>query len=191
MHYKPHAANLWLAAAAFGFLLAAHLGLQTFAPVLTSKQLADAIAPDLKPDDIIVIHGEYEAGSTLGFYLKRNDLHIFEGRSSNLWYGSFFPDAPQIFEDEASLRLKWSGIAARLPLAGRQPAAAKAPRQELTFCCRAEAKRSSATSRTLTDSQHAYRKHRESKKRCGPKAALSFETNLRPQSYQRPHARLM
>jgi 4-amino-4-deoxy-L-arabinose transferase-like glycosyltransferase len=108
--YKPHAANLWLAAAAFGFLLAAHLGLQIFAPVLTSKQLADAIAPDLKPADIIVIHGEYEAGSTLGFYLRRNDIHIYEGRSSNLWYGSFFPDAPKIFEDEDSLRLKWSGL---------------------------------------------------------------------------------
>jgi 4-amino-4-deoxy-L-arabinose transferase-like glycosyltransferase len=108
--YKPHAANLWLAAAAFGFLLAAHLGLQTFAPVLTSKQLADAIAAELKPSNIIVIHGEYEAGSTLGFYLKRNNIHIYEGRSSNLWYGSFFPDAPKIFEDEDSLRLKWSGI---------------------------------------------------------------------------------
>jgi len=109
-NYRPHASNLWLAAAAFGFLVAAHLGLQVFSPVLTSKQLADAIAPALKPDDIIVIHGEYEAGSSLGFYLKRNDLHIFEGRSSNLWYGSFFPDAPQIFDDEAVLRLEWSDI---------------------------------------------------------------------------------
>jgi hypothetical protein len=109
-NYRPHLANLWLAAAAFGFLVAAHLGLQIFSPVLTSKQLADAIAVDLKPDDIIVIHGEYEAGSSLGFYLKRDDIHIFEGRSSNLWYGSFFPDAPRIFEDENSLKLKWSDI---------------------------------------------------------------------------------
>jgi len=109
-NYKPHLANLWLAVAAFGFLIAAHLGLQIFSPVLTSKQLADAIAPMLKPDDIIVIHGEYEAGSSLGFYLKRNNIHIFEGRSSNLWYGSFFPDAPRIFEDSNSLRLKWSDI---------------------------------------------------------------------------------
>jgi 4-amino-4-deoxy-L-arabinose transferase-like glycosyltransferase len=108
--FKPHAANLWLAAAAFAFLLAAHLGLQIFSPVLTSKQLADAIAPELKPADIIVIHGEYEAGSTLGFYLKRSDIHIFEGRSSNLWYGSFFPDAPPIFEDADSLQRKWSGV---------------------------------------------------------------------------------
>ncbi len=107
-NYKPHIANLWLAAATFAFLLAAHLGLQIFSPVLTSKQLADAIAPELKPDDLIVIHGEYESASTLGFYLHRNDLHILDGRSSNLWYGSFFPDAPPIFEDSVSLSLKWS-----------------------------------------------------------------------------------
>ncbi len=109
-NYKPHAANLWLAAAAFGFLLAAHLGLQIFSPVLTSYKLANAIAPQLKSDDLIVIHGEYESGSTLGFYLQRNDIHILDGRSSNLWYGSFFPDAPPIFEDTESLRLKWTGV---------------------------------------------------------------------------------
>ena len=108
--WKPHAANLWLAAATFGFLLAAHLGLQIFSPVLTSYKLAMAIAPELKPDDLIVIHGEYESASTLGFYLHRNNIHILDGRSSNLWYGSFFPDAPPIFEDTASLRLKWNGV---------------------------------------------------------------------------------
>ena len=106
---KPHAANLSLAAGAFTFLLAAHLGLQTFVPVLTSAQLAQAIAPQLKPQDLIAIHGEYESGSTLGFYLQRNDIHILEGRSSNLWYGSFFPDAPQIFETPRSIVQRWSG----------------------------------------------------------------------------------
>ncbi|WP_263382813.1 ArnT family glycosyltransferase [Granulicella arctica] len=106
---QPHAANLALAAGSFGFLLAAHLGLQTFAPVLSSRQLATVIAPQLKPQDLIVIHGEYEAASTLGFYLRRNDLHILEGRSSNLWYGSFFPDAPKIFETPQSLAARWSG----------------------------------------------------------------------------------
>jgi 4-amino-4-deoxy-L-arabinose transferase-like glycosyltransferase len=123
---RPHAANISLAAGAFTFLLAAHLGLQTFAPVLTSAQLAKAIAPqvqgprqapragvEIHPDDLIVIHGEYESGSTLGFYLQRpsapgSDIHILEGRSSNLWYGSFFSDAPAIFETPASLAQKWS-----------------------------------------------------------------------------------
>jgi 4-amino-4-deoxy-L-arabinose transferase-like glycosyltransferase len=107
--YKPHLGTLWLAAATFAFLLAAHIGLQTFSPVLTSRQLASAISPELKPNDLIVIHGEYESASTLGFYLRRNDLHILDGRSSNLWYGSFFPDAPPIFENAVSISLKWTG----------------------------------------------------------------------------------
>jgi 4-amino-4-deoxy-L-arabinose transferase-like glycosyltransferase len=107
-NYKPHAANLWLIAATFAFLLAAHIGLQIFSPVLTSQQLAAAIAPELKPSDLIIINGEYESASTLGFYLRRNDLHILDGRSSNLWYGSFFPDAPHLFEDTVSLNLKWT-----------------------------------------------------------------------------------
>jgi 4-amino-4-deoxy-L-arabinose transferase-like glycosyltransferase len=116
---KPHAANLALAAGAFTFLLAAHLGLQTFAPVLTSAQLAQAIAPQVQPQDLIVLHGEYESGSTLGFYLQRpymratpsssdQFIHILEGRSSNLWYGSFFTDAPPIFETPTSIAAKWS-----------------------------------------------------------------------------------
>jgi 4-amino-4-deoxy-L-arabinose transferase-like glycosyltransferase len=119
---RPHAATLALAAAAFGFLLAAHLGLQTFAPVLSSQQLAAAIAPQLHAGDLIVIHQEYEFASTLGFYLRRpsyadqyskpvaiNPIHILEGRSANLWYGSFFPDAPAIFETPQSLAEKWPG----------------------------------------------------------------------------------
>ena len=31
------------------------------------------------------------------------------GRSSNLWYGSFFPDAPRIFETPPALAAKWTG----------------------------------------------------------------------------------
>ena len=106
---QSHAATLTLAAASFLFLLAAWQGLRTFSPTLTSAQLADAIRPQLRPGDLVAIHGEYEAGSTLGFYLRRNDLHIIEGRSSNLWYGSFFPDAPPIFETRESIAQKWAG----------------------------------------------------------------------------------
>jgi hypothetical protein len=106
---RPVQANVAMAAGAFGFLLAAHMGLVTFAPVISSAQLAHAIESQVKPQDMVAIHGEYESGSTLGFYLKRNDIHILEGRSSNLWYGSFFPDAPQIFETPESFAAKWSG----------------------------------------------------------------------------------
>jgi hypothetical protein len=106
---RPVMANAAMAAGAFGFLLAAHLGLQTFAPVISSAQLARAIESQVRPEDMVAIHGEYESGSTLGFYLKRADVHILEGRSSNLWYGSFFPDAPKIFETPESFRAKWNG----------------------------------------------------------------------------------
>jgi hypothetical protein len=67
------------------------------------------MAPQVQPQDMVAIHGEYESGSTLGFYLQRADIHIVDGRSSNLWYGSFFPDAPPIFETDASLAEKWRG----------------------------------------------------------------------------------
>jgi 4-amino-4-deoxy-L-arabinose transferase-like glycosyltransferase len=106
---KAQAATLTLAAASFVFLFASWTALRIFSPTLTSEQLARAIAPELKPSDLIAIHGEYEAGSTLGFYLRRSDLHIVEGRSSNLWYGSFFPDAPKIFETRDSIAARWRG----------------------------------------------------------------------------------
>jgi 4-amino-4-deoxy-L-arabinose transferase-like glycosyltransferase len=106
---QPHAATLALAAGAFVFLLAAHRGLVIFSPTLTSYQLAQAIAPQLRPGDLVAIHGEYEAGSTLGFYLRRNDIHIIEGRSSNLWYGSYFPDAPRIFHTREEIGRMWAG----------------------------------------------------------------------------------
>ena len=105
---EPHTANLALAAGTFGFLISVLLGLRIFSPVLTSAQLAESIAPQVHAQDLIVIHGEYESGSTLGFYLQRADIHILEGRSSNLWYGSFFPDAPRIFETPESIASKWN-----------------------------------------------------------------------------------
>lgn len=97
-----------LTAGAVLFLVAAHMALVTFSPVLSSARLADAIRPVLKPDDVVEIDGEYESGSTLGFYLRRQ-VRILNGRSSNLWYGSFFADAPGIFDDDASIARMWSG----------------------------------------------------------------------------------
>jgi 4-amino-4-deoxy-L-arabinose transferase-like glycosyltransferase len=100
--------NYALAAMMLVFLIAAHMALVTFSPVLSSKALADAIQPQLQTGGVVEIHGEYEAGSTLGFYLQRQ-VRILNGRSSNLWYGSFFSDAPQIFDDDASFRALWGG----------------------------------------------------------------------------------
>jgi 4-amino-4-deoxy-L-arabinose transferase-like glycosyltransferase len=100
--------NYALVAMMVVMLIAAHSALVTFSPVLSSKALADAIGPRLHPVDVVEINGEYEAGSTLGFYLRRQ-VRILNGRSSDLWYGSLFPDAPRIFDDDASFRELWNG----------------------------------------------------------------------------------
>jgi 4-amino-4-deoxy-L-arabinose transferase-like glycosyltransferase len=105
---KPHAAILTTAAATFLFLTAAFLSLRIFAPVLSSEPLARTLAPHLGPHDLIVINGEYESASTLGFYLRRR-VNILNGRSSNLWYGSFFPDAPPIYDTGATIAQRWLG----------------------------------------------------------------------------------
>ena len=105
--WKPHTANMLLLTGAVAFLLAAHVGLTTFSPVLTSFQLSQAISRQIRPGEIIIINDEYEAGSSLGFYLRRADIHILHGHSANLWYGSFFTDAPTIWEDDLTLRARW------------------------------------------------------------------------------------
>jgi 4-amino-4-deoxy-L-arabinose transferase-like glycosyltransferase len=100
--------NYALTAMTVVFLIAAHMALVTFSPVLSSKALADAVRPRLQAGDVVEINGEYEAASTLGFYLRRQ-VRILNGRSSNLWYGSFFNDAPHIFDDDASFGKLWGG----------------------------------------------------------------------------------
>jgi 4-amino-4-deoxy-L-arabinose transferase-like glycosyltransferase len=103
-----HAGNAALAVMMIVVLLCSHRGLVIFSPVLTSKSLATAILREYRPGDIIVINGEYEQGSTLNFYTGVR-VHILNGRSANLWYGSFYPDAPQIFHDNASFKELWNG----------------------------------------------------------------------------------
>ena len=61
-----------------------------------------------RPDDLILLDGELTSGSTLLFY-TRQPVHLVNGRVNGPWFGSFWPDAPPIFEDEASLRRLWSG----------------------------------------------------------------------------------
>jgi hypothetical protein len=110
-----YAANLTLAASMTLTLLAAHVGLASFYPILGSKQLALAIneaqqatPPSAgQPNDLIILDGELTSGSTLIFYTGQQ-VHLINGRVNGLWYGSFWPDSPSIFETEASLHQLWS-----------------------------------------------------------------------------------
>src|SRR5262249_54336999 len=101
-------ANASLALMSAGLLIAIHLGLVTFSPLLTSKPLAEAIARVYQPGDIVELNGEYEGGSTIAYYTGVQ-VRILNGRSANLWYASRFPDAPQIFDDSQSFPILWDG----------------------------------------------------------------------------------
>jgi 4-amino-4-deoxy-L-arabinose transferase-like glycosyltransferase len=105
---RDYAANLVLAASMCGVLLAAHEGLARFYPTLGSKPLAVAINRTLQPNDLIILDGEYTSGSSLNFYTL-HQLRFVNGRVNGMWFGSFWPDAPQIFETDGSLRALWSG----------------------------------------------------------------------------------
>lgn len=91
------------------FLQCAHQGLVIFAPVLSSKSLSLALERVYKPGDVVVVNGAYEDGSTLNFY-GHFQLHVINSRENgNLYYGSLFPDAPKIFENDASFQRLWDG----------------------------------------------------------------------------------
>ncbi len=109
---RTEAANLALAGGMVVVLLAAHEGLVRFNPILGSKGLAEAILAEQRerPEvgDVIVLDGELTSGSTLLFY-TRQPVHLVNGRVNGPWFGSFWPDAPKVFENETSLRKLWGG----------------------------------------------------------------------------------
>lgn len=100
------AANLVLTLMTSVLLYAAHQGLIIFSPVLSSKALAEAIERNWKPGSIIEDNGDYEAASSVNYYTRRQ-IRILNGRCNNIWYGSKFPDSPQIFDDDASFEKLW------------------------------------------------------------------------------------
>ena len=108
-------ANLTLAAGMTVTLLAAHEGLVRFNPILGSKNLAQAInQANYQPPTtnhqlppLTILDGELTSGSALLFYTGQQ-VHLINGRVNGLWYGSFWPDAPAIFESDASLHQLWS-----------------------------------------------------------------------------------
>jgi 4-amino-4-deoxy-L-arabinose transferase-like glycosyltransferase len=105
---RLYAANLTLAAGMIVTLLAAHSGLIRFNPILGSKDLALAINVVKQPGDLIVLDGEFTSGSTLVFYTGE-PVHLVNGRVNGLWYGSFWPDSPKVFETDDSLHQLWAG----------------------------------------------------------------------------------
>jgi 4-amino-4-deoxy-L-arabinose transferase-like glycosyltransferase len=106
---RRHYAATWALAAGLAvFLVAAHIALGRFGPYLSSKQLAREIAARARPEDKVMIYGDQAFGSSLLFYLRR-PIDLVEGRTTSMWFGSTFADAPKIYLSDADLLRDWAG----------------------------------------------------------------------------------
>ena len=105
---RKHFASTWaLAATMTVFFIAAHIALVRFDPYLSSHGLAQSIQEQLRPEDRVLIYGDQSFGSSLVFYLPHR-VELVNGRSSSMWFGSSWPDAPKIFHDDDDLLRFWN-----------------------------------------------------------------------------------
>ena len=104
---KNFSATITTAVAMALFLVAAHIALERFDPYLGSRNLAREMSHNLQPRDRVMIYGDQAFGSSLLFYLKR-PIELVNGRTTSMWFGSTFPDAPHIYLDDADLLRAWS-----------------------------------------------------------------------------------
>ena len=103
--------------------------------MLSSKPMANAIMQKGTPNDTLIIYGEQSSGSSVIFY-THNYFHwkpamlVVErcgqhGEGSTLLWGSCYPDAPDIFLNDAQLSAAW-GTGERKWLFAEDKEAAKA-----------------------------------------------------------------
>jgi 4-amino-4-deoxy-L-arabinose transferase-like glycosyltransferase len=108
---RPHAAVLTVVATSTVFLLAAHIALVRFAPMLSSQDFAIAIQAlqhdhRIAPDTQVLLYGDQAFGSSIPFYLQHH-VALVDGRSTSMLFGSTFPDAPPIFLTPTDLAAQW------------------------------------------------------------------------------------
>ncbi len=93
------------------FLIAAHIAFVRFAPMLSSKKIADKIetletSGAISRNNTVLMYGDQAYGSSIPFYLGRQ-VDLVEGRSTSMLFGSYFPDAPHIFLSNDDLLKIW------------------------------------------------------------------------------------
>jgi len=105
---RPGAGNAVLALMMVVVLACVHSAFIIFSPILSSKDQALAIRSHYQPGDQIVVAGLYENASALNFY-SGLPLRSLREPAGNMWYGSRFPDAPRVWETQASFTAMWQG----------------------------------------------------------------------------------
>ena len=88
------------------FFQAARVAMIDFDPYLSSRALADAL--ERAPQGTLIVNDHYYPFSSLLFYANRSAL-LLNGRTKNLAYGSFAPDAPNVFIDDSEFQKLWLG----------------------------------------------------------------------------------
>jgi 4-amino-4-deoxy-L-arabinose transferase-like glycosyltransferase len=86
------------------FLHAARLAMVVFDPYLSSRPLANALLKS--PPGQLIEDNAYYTFSSVFFYANRRGL-LWNGRQTNLEYGSYAPDAPRVFIDDADFTRLW------------------------------------------------------------------------------------
>jgi 4-amino-4-deoxy-L-arabinose transferase-like glycosyltransferase len=97
------------------FLIAAHIALARFAPMLSSEDMAAKIqqlesSGAISRDNTLLLYGDQAYGSSIPFYLDRplsRPALLVDGRSSSMLFGSTFPDAQRLFLSPAQLLAQW------------------------------------------------------------------------------------
>jgi 4-amino-4-deoxy-L-arabinose transferase-like glycosyltransferase len=106
---RDFGATLAIALSMAAFFFFANSALGVFSTKLSSRDLADDILPYLRPQDQIVQYGDFNYGSSIPYYTHRQ-VWLYNGRySTNLDYGSKYPDAPTIFLDDSTFPSFWQG----------------------------------------------------------------------------------
>jgi 4-amino-4-deoxy-L-arabinose transferase-like glycosyltransferase len=105
---RPDAGNAALLLMMVVVLGCVRIAFGIFSPIISSKDLAMAIRAQYQPGDQVVATGLYEDASTLNFYggFPLRSLHTPGG---NMWYGAQFPDAPRVWETQATFAEMWNG----------------------------------------------------------------------------------
>ena len=73
---------------------------------MSSRPLARALLQ--APEGQLVIDHHYYTFSSVFFYTNRTAL-LLNGRTNNLIYGSYAPDAPDVFIDDQQWKQRWLG----------------------------------------------------------------------------------
>ncbi|HEV2647120.1 MAG TPA: glycosyltransferase family 39 protein [Acidobacteriaceae bacterium] len=109
------AATTTIALTSAVFLIAAHLALARFSPMLSSQDMAATIqqreaSGAISRNNTFLLYGDQAYGSSIPFYLNRPLNHpalLVDGRSSSMLFGSTFPDAQSLFLSPTDLLAQW------------------------------------------------------------------------------------